>query len=734
MRLSSDIAMDTERGSPDPQRNRPMEDAKKREEGGEKTDRSGPETESNFTIETEDAARALEEISKRKKELVDALAILQQKERQVMQQISEEEISFTEVDARAVAQIGEGMLHAETVSIGESFEDAVKSITRESKFGELNIPLAKHMARQLLELLRRMYAYVNEKSRQKNEQYSAHVYLPEATEKRDELLEPLFSAMMSIYEKHEEEIVFSYQEILDYLRKHMGDFIWDDMDRQIIEQHAEEMLTKIVRGMTRLIIVDLPTIKAHDYVEVDSEEVIVKKNDPKQWAKEKTGMELHILLAYVTKHILEKNFKKSEETVTINLRKLRHDCLDELNNFTLKYDVRSALSVEMDQLHDNNHRISLGTDYLAFSQELSQEQALIEHARGETMRPHFRLKSSMLRFVNTDTRVRLAGFTSEGGIMPSLIPDLIKFRALEDVLTEWKLPLLQRKDKPDLLPEERHAIKRFHTEGGHSGILSARETEYIMRHGIILFFEKKIRDDLWVVLGSISSLTRYPDAPPADQKPSRRQAQELIKNENPQEWQTTAGQLFPQYNIRTMVFPQNRIKREHRQRQEQLHEWLVLCRTSIYATLHQALQAQYPGEAFPDVPDLSLRQLGVASVLKLVSFRVAQMLQKKYLTFNIGTITEEGQAGLKMKNGPSSLHNHWTTDVTFRSYYTPIKDNLYIYWNDKEAEIQRAIEEMTWEYGMVKGKGYNMQMPEQSAEEILLQLLQMISRGDHAPL
>ncbi len=351
-------------------------------------------------------------------------------------------------------------------------------------------------------------------------------------------------------------------------------------------------------------------------------------------------------------------------------------------------------------------------------QQCSLESSYVE--QGKLGKKAYRPLKPKERAVTGKVGVRLAGHDDMGNFtQEQLDADILSAQRVEENLTRWMEPLLDQPNRGYLLPEETAGVETFMTQGGHASRFTSDQFKFIQHHGVVLLLELEVRENVKLVLGTISALSRALCAPKPGAKDSA-------------EWhnQQQATDLLPQYDLRDLDFTDAVDEKERERFFVTAGRKMQICRSSMIETLDQENFPQLKGVELPEGwENLTLRRMGLVALLKCIVLMLGKDWSKDTVTFNIGTVAGMGYLGV---NNPSLHHNSWASPFMQRKLFTPIKDGINISWMAYKAEIEDAIDEVC---RIIYGKQgeWNIQKIEHLKAMIYMQLDIRRAAGLHAP-
>lgn len=327
---------------------------------------------------------------------------------------------------------------------------------------------------------------------------------------------------------------------------------------------------------------------------------------------------------------------------------------------------------------------------------------------------HDRLPDQMLSLMN-NIHVRLAGWTKDGTCsLEQYESDVRAFCQLEAEETQWLRDLdpsqkrLQNKDANGLTVSQHNALRHFEQFGGHACTLQRETIDYIRNNGAILLLELDVREDVQVLLGTITALRSAPYT----------RAQEGDDNH--------LHPITPNFDLRDLGIPDPAKEAAYKGAEKRIVIWRT--------TTREKLSKQVLGIDTSEPTDMiSFRRTGGGSLLKDILFRVATEYGKENLTFNIGTVfnSEDPEAADSLvlaSNEPSKAHNHWMKEWAWRQrYHDTIASDpaVYMLWKAYTGSMKDGLHAFEGSNGILKGKGI-LDLPELDLQQIAVQIQSQI--------
>jgi hypothetical protein len=192
---------------------------------------------------------------------------------------------------------------------------------------------------------------------------------------------------------------------------------------------------------------------------------------------------------------------------------------------------------------------------------------------------------------------------------------------------------------------------------------------------------------------------------------------------------------FPNLELDTLVGPMRDIVRAQRQ------QWAVIWRTGVSENLVLDAEDMRTLEELGvelDVKEgdsLSLRRLGIATVLKYLDFLLLYARGKSKVTLNVGTIFDQANPDdVQFPNAPSTLYNTnmFTQDFGWRAHADNIGRTGKVVWRAYGGKLADMIAKLRGhEKSPLKKHGWNMNDLMVQADTMYLQILKEISSGQH---
>jgi hypothetical protein len=561
------------------------------------------------------------------------------------------------------------------------FEDAIRLSSAESKFLHLNVRFTGHLQKGIMHFLYDLYdRRLNEAvSTEARKDLAAKKGFATDEEMRDDAVLAIVTDLFRSYLPNQ-IIVFSLSHIQNRI-----DAVFADQNS--LQERATDT-SKLLQGMDILkkrlvydIACDIIEDAAQKYLPdpLHTNHNVHKGVTAEFYAQQEIGMDFAELLYAVTDELIQKMQKEGGGEIHIlNMPQIRHDCNDVINAKIMQHKLHKEIAAQSDMagipaVHTNKK--TFDPNFLYNLRKFAAEREIMRS--GGKADIHLPLPPEDVEF-NKEVEVTIA--------TPADIPFLQKFE--RDHFAKWREPFDRNKDNPELSTDEVKAMREFHTYGGHINVLSQERLEFIMKHGIVVKLERQITDKLRVVLGTVSALSRAPSS-----------ISQKHDEYDPLLWEHHASNpaLFPQYDLKNIDFPGGFSVAEKEKLWSTAQEQLLICRSSILPSLNSETVAdQLQEEKLPAaLENKSLRRLGLAARGKYEIFRIAQMFGSKSVTFNIGTLKEPGDYGLRMANKPSEKHNAWMSTRYWRKYVTLLKPKFaegpMMLWTAYFSEIDDGI-------------------------------------------
>ncbi len=664
----------------------------------------------------------LEELQTKIRQMQEDLHALRHQERTLLR-TSVQDATGAPLSKDLILPIGESssvILRSQTAA---DFDQLIQKRAPGSAFGNLNAILAREVERELTMyveevFLERMRIYVTS-LHLSGDDFARQAGFESEEDLHQKVVIGIATDMFATYLSGtgEETIKLSDRGAIERLIDERVSFSATSSSRYTLEQREKDFFRVQVRTIYRI---------ARDiiYEQVKKENLDVTdiRSFAESYAQKNAGMTFDQLVEHLTYRVTNALWERyPDRHAEIQIARIRHDCLNELITFQAAHFFPEEPHIDHEKLlADFSMTNLLTTEFHEIFNQCQRENVFIQFgARGTTVHTPLPVKDQ--EFVK-DITLRMAGFDHEGNPQ-SLDKDFELFTAIEQQLTEWKKPF-QGEQSSFIRDEERAAIQRFNREGGHAGLMTKEQFEFIAKHGLIFFIQKKIHDDLHLLLGTISAMSRTPCSPDTGQEPEGwHQEPETLR-------------LFPQYDLRDLMFPPAFSEETMQALYQSARRRLLICRTSILSLLSSAVPHNNKCDVVTTTAfvDRNLRRLSLAARAKYSVLRIGKHLGNDLLTFNIGQIDEPG-TGIKMVNEPSSRHNSWAQPLTWHRYYTPLKGNLIrMAWTGFEAGVDDGIYEFIRPHGHITGKGgWKKESMDASTDVDEARVQWLIERGLHAP-
>ena len=158
-------------------------------------------------------------------------------------------------------------------------------------------------------------------------------------------------------------------------------------------------------------------------------------------------------------------------------------------------------------------------------------------------------------------------------------------------------------------------------------------------------------------------------------------------------------------------------------------------RTGVAKTINASILDSTGVKVPMGLREVSLRRIGLASALKYIITRLAELHNKESMYFNIGDL-HDVQPGSKerIRNAPSYFHNirYFKEAMGYRSVNSEVVENgeeigthnkaAKVSWKVHRDRVSRAVENLRSQSSILVKRGHDMQKLEQAAVRIAEQL------------
>ena len=313
-------------------------------------------------------------------------------------------------------------------------------------------------------------------------------------------------------------------------------------------------------------------------------------------------------------------------------------------------------------------------------------------------------------------RVRIADISSQDDV--NIIMDI------ESGLVDWVDGIMAEndsssaRDKFGLTNRQNEMVESFQTFGGHVSRLPEAKIRFIIKHGIFTIMEVPIRGvggaEVYMPVATVCAISPSSHTMAVDSQ---------------------GNLLFPNLDPSDLMLPSDLLDLEKKKAD--------ICVTDYRSSVRKDLRtevlkkekkgSELLGKLGGKLPDewegWSPRRFGLAGLGKVVNV-IGVGGNKRFFTFNIGTVKRNRDDENIGINIPSIRHNSYAEFLAWRNYFDEIGD-VKVYWRNFWTTTKRLLD---WGLGMLDQKGYDQGKVLDDSEGVVKQISQKIDLGEHEPL
>jgi hypothetical protein len=323
------------------------------------------------------------------------------------------------------------------------------------------------------------------------------------------------------------------------------------------------------------------------------------------------------------------------------------------------------------------------------------------------------------------TRVRLAGSDGAGGTV-CLLDDIHKVQALEAGFVEWAERIqasaaanTEDRDAQLLTPTMRQWMTYFEDHGGHTSHYTDAQYMELARSGILAITELEVRPGLFVVVGAVTGFCSNPITTPVGIDDGRPRNSDGFHK------------TFPQFDMRDVAAPSDQMQNVL---DAAPHSFLTARSTMLPTLAGPFIEAQLQGETLP--PELvgqPLQRMGGPARTKGVVLRIAERLNRRFSTSNIGSLFV-GRDPHAYRNKPSTGFNNWMDPIGWRDRFRlwlDAESRLRLKLQAFIGDIHTGINALVGPHGIAPAKGHPSSVIDAEVETGYRHIMKMVETGDH---